>query len=332
MKFWVKIVVALSVVIVAGFAVWAFFFKESDEKIAFNRISELVDYKQSLGLKERLIDLESYNYINKDKSKVIPKESSDGAKIYQLRERCLSDEPILLYDEDHEVTATFGSYMTYENKVDEIIEYLVPHLNGNKVTSKTRRAVTSAISDYIDSLKALDEALDMVILCQDSIKGTATEYTVLANNYGELRLKYRESLQMASRVITAAVEYVNISVYNNNFKADTKFALYDCFGMALDRAMSIEIIQEVDFSNDAYTILGKINTFEKGTSIFTEKFTEYNFLTNYNTLLTDHHPVLKTVLNQHYIQKKKMADNTNLSSIVEAAQDSVVVVLNVLGF
>ena len=122
MKFWVKIVVALSVVLVAGFAVWAFFFKENDETIAFNRISELVDYKQSLGLKERLLDLEEYNYISKDKSKVIPTDSTDGKKIYTLREICLSDEALTTRDANNQITATYGSYMTYENKVDEIIE------------------------------------------------------------------------------------------------------------------------------------------------------------------------------------------------------------------
>ena len=268
MKFWVKIVVALSVVLVAGFAVWAFFFKESDEQIAFNRISELVDYKQSLGLKERLLDLEEYNYIAKDKTKVIPAESTDGKKIYSLREICLSDEALTTRDPNNQVTSTYGSYMTYEDKVDEIIEYLVPHLNGTRVSAKTRKAVTTSITEYIESLKELSSALDMVILCQDSISGTATEYTVLANNYAELRLKYRASLEKASEVISAAVDYVNISVYNNEFKADTKFALYDCFGFALDRAMSVELIQEIDFSNDAYTILGKINAHEKGTNIF----------------------------------------------------------------
>ena len=332
MKFWVKIVVALSVVLVAGFAVWAFFFKENDETIAFNRISELVDYKQSLGLKERLLDLEEYNYISKDKSKVIPTDSTDGKKIYTLREICLNDEALTTRDANNQITATYGSYMTYENKVDEIIEYLVPHLNGTRVTAKTRKAVTSSISDYIDSLKELSSALDMVILCQDTIAGSATEYTVLANNYAELRLKYRASLEKASEVISAAVDYVNISVYNNEFKADTKFALYDCFGFALDRAMSVELIQEIDFSNDAYTILGKINSHEKGTSIFTEDYSEYEFLTHYNKLLTEHHSVLENVLEQIYIEKKKMADNSNLSNIVETAQDSIVTVLNVLGF
>lgn len=333
MKFWVKIVVALSVVLVAGFAVWAFFFKESDESIAFNRISELVDYKQSLGLKERLLDLEEYNYIAKDKTKVIPSESTDGKKIYEIRKKCLSSEALTTHDpNDNQLTSTYGSYMTYENKVDEIIEYLVPHLNGTRVTAKTRKAVTDSISEYIDSLKDLSAALDMVILCQDSITGTATEYTILANNYAELKLKYRASLEKGSEVISAAVDYINICVYNNEFKADTKFALYDCFGFALDRAMSVETIQEIDFSNDAYTILCKINAHEKGTNIFTEEYSEYDFLTHYNKLLTSHHSVLENVLERIYIEKKKMADNTNLSDIEEAAQESIVAVLNVLGF
>ena len=34
MKFWVKIVVALSVVVVIAFGIWAFVFKEKDEVVA----------------------------------------------------------------------------------------------------------------------------------------------------------------------------------------------------------------------------------------------------------------------------------------------------------
>lgn len=333
MKFWVKIVVALSVVIVAVFGVWAFFFKENDQAIAYNRMCELVDYKQSLGLKERLVDLEDYNYIAKDKSNIIPSDTTDGKKIYELRKICLSNENLVSKDDNGEVTAQYASYMTYENKVDEILEYLLPQLNGSRVTSKTRKAVTKAISSYIDSLKELSDALDMVLLYQNEMTGTPTEMTALANNYGELRLKYRASLSQASAIITAAVDYINISVYNNEFKADTRFALYDCFGMALHSAMSIELIQEVDFSNDAYTIYRKVVNYEsKSVDIFDGDYGEYTFLNNYNKLLWSHHGVLESVLGEHYIVKTEMADGKRLSKIVESAQESIVTVLNVLGF
>ena len=62
MKFWVKIVVALSVVVVIAFGIWAFVFKEKDEVVAYNKVCEIVDYKESLGTKEKLISLRKYNY------------------------------------------------------------------------------------------------------------------------------------------------------------------------------------------------------------------------------------------------------------------------------
>ena len=59
MKFWVKIVIAFAVVVVLGFGVWAFFFREKDDVVAYNEITEMVDYKQSLSLKTKLDELRS---------------------------------------------------------------------------------------------------------------------------------------------------------------------------------------------------------------------------------------------------------------------------------
>ena len=36
MKFWIKILIAFCIVLVIGFAVWAFFFREKDEVQAYN--------------------------------------------------------------------------------------------------------------------------------------------------------------------------------------------------------------------------------------------------------------------------------------------------------
>ncbi len=332
MKFWVKILVALAVVVVLAFGVWAFFFKETDESMAFNRVTELVDYKQSLGLKERLETLESYNYLAKDKTKVIPTDTAEGKNIYKIKNECFSDEDIVLTDSNGNTTAVIASYLTYEEKIDEIIEYLLPHMNGTRVNSKARKTVTSAVNIYISSLKDLSASIDNVFLSQESISGTEIELKVLSNNYTDLKLKYRESLSKAADVVTTAVEYVNVSVYNNKFKADTRFALYDCFGIALKYAMSIELIQEYDFSNDAKLVLDKIEAFDKKEVIFNDTYSEYSFLESYNKLLTEYHNELKAVLSKTNVIKKNMADNKDITSVVNDAKESVMVVLNVLGF
>jgi hypothetical protein len=78
--------------------------------------------------------------------------------------------------------------------------------------------------------------------------------------------------------------------------------------------------------------IDKINKNNAGEEIYSEKYSEYDFLCSYNELFSKYQGALEYV---HYCvnaDKKQMAANTNLSKIVEKAQDSVVIMLNVFGF
>ena len=70
MKFWVKVVVAVCVILVVAFAVWAFFFREKEEVQAYNKSAEMLDYKESLGLNEKLITLQGLDYYGAKKENV----------------------------------------------------------------------------------------------------------------------------------------------------------------------------------------------------------------------------------------------------------------------
>ena len=76
---------ALSVVVIVAFGVWAFFFREKDEVLAYNRTCEIVDYKESLGTKEKISDLQDLNYIGKDSGKVITASNDTNKEILNLR-------------------------------------------------------------------------------------------------------------------------------------------------------------------------------------------------------------------------------------------------------
>lgn len=334
MKFWVKIVVAFSIVVVACVGVWAFFFKETDEKIAYNRLCEVVDYKQSLGLRERTSDLQECDYYGKDKSNSLFYESEDGKRVENFRKIILSRNPI-----EATSASTYGSYVTYDKMVDEIIEYILPYLNGDRVNSKARRTATKAISAYVDSLDALSIALDDVVYYQDNMTGESNEYGLLANYYNEFRVRYRKSLECAGDVITTAIEYVNTSIYDGDFKFDATFAISDAFGIALKTAMSTELIREVEFSCDAYTISLTLTAHKEGVGIFDStspyynNYGEYEFLQSYGNLFDSHRDTLKSVLSNPNAVKKEMAGGeSGLSGIVESAQRDVVVILNVLDF
>ena len=94
MKFWIRVVVAVAVILVAVFAVWAFFFREKEEVQAYNKTAELIDYKESIGFKEKLVDLRLMNYYNDDKSKPIGDTSSSEQSIQNMRTLLLSLENI----------------------------------------------------------------------------------------------------------------------------------------------------------------------------------------------------------------------------------------------
>lgn len=336
MKFWVKIVVAFSIVVVACVGVWAFFFKETDEKMAYNRMCEVVDYKQSLGLRERTSDLQDCDYYGKDEANTL-----SNASVENIRKIILSRNAIVVGSETS--SPQYGSYITYDQMVDEILEYILPYLNGDKVNSKARRATTKAISAYVDSLDTLSVALEDVTSFQNNMKGESADYSLLINYYNELRLRYRKSLECAGDVITTAIEYINTSVYSGKFKFDTITALSDAFGVALKTAMSTELITEVDYSCDAYTIWGTLSAFKWGKAqnkfdLFDNSYenyvgcSEYEFLQSYGNLFGSHRDTLTSILSKPNAVKREMAGESGLSGIAEALQDDVVRVLKVLGF
>ncbi len=333
MKFWVKIVVALSIVVVAVFGVWAFFFKENDEKIAYNRVCELVDYKQSLGIKERLVDLYNYDYYGTDKSNALPTDSDDGKKVADIRKDCLNANYILKGD-----TLAYGSYRMYDERVDEILEYILPYLNGSKTSSKPRKAVTKAVSSYIDSLKSVSEAMDMVLDTHKEMDGSPASVTVLAGNYGEFRTRYRNALKCASVVITSSVDYINSCVFDGEMKLDSKFAMSDAFAIALNETMSVESIREFDFSYDTYKIYSTLDAYNANIGLFDYGnanyvgYSEFEFLSAYNDMLWSHRDTLNTILTNPFSIKSAMAEGNELSGIAEATQNNVIIILNVLGF
>lgn len=333
MKFWVKIVVALSIVVVAVFGVWAFFFKENDEKIAYNRVCELVDYKESLGIKERLGELYNYDYYGENKSNTLPTDSEDAKKVANIRKKCLNVNFILM-----EGNLAYGSYRMYDGRVDEILEYILPYLNGSKTSSKPRKAVTKAVSNYVDALKSVSEVMDVVLDTHKGIDGSPASITVLAGNYGEFETRYRKALECASTVITASIDYINTCVYDGKLKLDTKFAMSDAFAIALNKAMSVESILEFDFSYDAYKMYSALDAYEGGIGLFDEMdanyvgYSEYEFLNAYNDMLWSHRDTLNTILTNPFSIKSAMAEGKELSGIAESTQKNVVIILNALGF
>lgn len=333
MKFWVKIIVAFAVVLVLGFSIWAFFFREKDEVVAYNATAELVDYKNSLGIQEKLTDLNKRNYWGDKEDNVIANTSDTTKEILTLRQLCLSTDEVVGYDEDNIEVYRYDTYLVTDELVDEIIAYYLPFMRGDKAESKTKKAVTKSIDDYIDSLKSLNTTLDNLIICQKEIDGTEDlEMEVLKGHYVGLRDKYRTCLNLASEVINSISNYINVSVYDEAFKVDTKYALYDSYSRALSKSTSVELILEPEYASNLYTIKDKIIKNKSSISIFTEEYSEYKFLTNYNNLINNYSDTLNYVFGCTNLVKKDMADNIGLSKVPEKVQDSVVVLLNVLGF
>ena len=120
MKFWIKIVVALCVVVIIVFGVWAFFFREKDTVKAYNQTTQLVDYKESLGVKEKLVKLYYMDYMHDDPTKKINNTDVINRDILTIRKDCLSVDDIVGYEGDSE-SYRYDSYFTTDKTIDAII-------------------------------------------------------------------------------------------------------------------------------------------------------------------------------------------------------------------
>ena len=327
MKTWVKIIIAVCVILVITISVWAIFFKEKDEVQAYNRTSELIDYKQSLGLNERLTDLKGMDYLKNDKSKAINTATNAGAEIVEIRRLVLSDGLILGYGENQ-----FHSYLTMEEKLDEIIEYYLPYTKGDKVKSKSLNALKSSIKDYIKALKKLNEKIDNVVNYQTALEGSDVELEVLRGYYQQLRTQYRKTLTYETDAVIDVMNYIDKSIYGDNFKVDTKSALFDAYVRAVRTSTSVDDKLESDYANDARIVMDRINDIDKDKTIFTAQYDEYTFLQSYNKLFNNYSDTLNYVFNCKNLEKAQMSAGMSLGNVLENAQSSVINVLNVLGF
>ena len=330
-KVWVRIIIALCIVLVLGFSVWAFFFREKDEVKAYNKTAELIDYKESLGISEKLVDLNRMNYVGGKKENIISSSTENGKEIYRLRAICLGTDKIV-GSGDSGVAYIYNSYYVTDGIVDEILEYYLPYTKSSKVNNKSLSNLKGNINSYIERLKSLNETLEELTLYQNHIDGTDSDIEGLVGRYNTLYLKYRETLNSSASVILSLIEYVDISVYSDNLYIDTTSALYDAFARALSVSTSVKQVLENDYTHDLHIISTKLEEVKAGTNIFNEEITEYDFLNSYNILFNKHKDVLNYVFSCKNLEKKQMAEGNYLSSIVLSAQQPVVNILNILGF
>lgn len=308
-------------------SVWAIFFKEKDEVQAYSKTAELIDYKQSLGLHERLLELRDMNYLKNDKSKTISSSSQTGADILEIRRIVLSDDVVLGYGNNR-----FLSYLSMDERVDIVVEYYLPYTQGDKVKTKNLNALKNSISDYIRSLKKLNEKLDNLWNYQIVIDGSSVELDILKGYYEQLREQYRLSLSYSSELIKSLMGYVDKSVYNDNILIDTKAALFDSFARALSYSTTIDKELEPDYANDVRVVVDKIQAFESGNSIFSAQLSEYKFLKDYNEIYNHYPNTLDYIFGCKNTIKAQMSAGMELGNILEKNQNCVITILNLLGF
>ncbi|MBQ7351944.1 MAG: hypothetical protein IJW59_03710 [Clostridia bacterium] len=332
MKFWIKIIVALSVVLVTGFCVWAFCFKEKDEVQAYNNLSEMVDYKESLGIREKMLDLRSMNYVNGNEEKVIGNDTDTEKKIHEVRANLISDTPIVGEREGGVVVYTYNSYIVTDSYLDDIIEYYLPYTKGDFANSKTLKALKRNIKDYNSSLETLQSRIDELMKYQNYIEGEEIQMDMLLARYNSLYADYRTSLNKGASLVLSMLDYIDVSIYSNNIIVDLNMALSDAFARSLLKSSSVTDTQAPDFANDLYMVEKKISEVQNDVDVFTSEYSEYDFLSSYNLLYNNYKDTLNYVFSSKNQEKNNMADGGGLNSVYEKAKQAVVNILNVLGF
>lgn len=331
MKVWVRILVSLAIVVVIGFSVWFFAFREKDEVQAYNRTAELIDFKDSLAIKDDLLTLSEMNYFGKDNESVLDSSSSTGKEIYRLRALTLGNDTIS-GESSSGVGYEFASYRLTDLMVDEVLEYLLPYTKSDTVKGKSLSALKKKINAYINSLQEFDETLDELILFQSNMEDNSTNYEALKGRYGSFRTKYRSTLNSASNLIISVMEFIDVSVYGDKIVLDTHMALCDAFARTLNTSTSIDIVQENDYANDLYVVMKRMEEVDQGSDIYSNQYTEYDFLSSYNQLYNNYKSALNYVFTCKNLEKKQMSGGMSLSNISKSAQDYVINILNVLGY
>lgn len=326
MKFWIRILIALGVVIVIAFGIWAFAFRESDEVQAFNKSAELIDYKQSLALDSRLEALSNMNYISGNAESTITGDSDDKNNINRYRTICLSQESVVV-----EEGVEYNSYMTIDNNVDKYLELYLPYLDSSKSKSKPRKQVKNAIDDYRTSLKTLSKELDNVTTYQVNMTDSSAEYSMLNEHYRNFYNAYRKSLNKASDVLLAMVEYIDICCYGDSIRIDAEFAMGDAYARLLNTTTKAKEIDEIKYLCDVKILIDTMGRFEDDQNIYIDQ-TEYEFLSSYNRLYNDKKSVLTKIFECDKEKRQQMAEGQSISDIEQSAHTDVINVLNVLGY
>ena len=331
MKGWVKILITILVIVVMGFAIWAFFFREKDEVVAHSRTSAFINYKYSTNLASEIDNLRELNYIGDKPSNIIDGNNNIEKDILEIRTTTLNKNDIIVKDGDVEIYR-YQSYQNLENLTDEIIYSYLPYLKGAKVKNSYKRAIEKDVKKCISNMGSLRVAIDEIESCQTSIKGTDVEMEFLLGKYQTFRNCYRNYLNSASNLILDMQDYINYSLYGNKVKMDTYNMLYDSFTRQLRSMTSVDIREEVDRATAINKVYYKISLTNKGVEEVFDSFAEYEVLQAYNFLINNYIDDLNFVFDKSFYDKTEMAKSNNLSKVKAEAHSSVVVVLNALGF
>lgn len=331
MKFWVKIIVAVCVVGVVAFGVWAFFFREKDTVMAYNRTCELIEYRESSGVIGKIEDLKKFDYLGEDSSQKISASNDTNDEILKIRDIMLSDNIVRTYDEGGNVTCYFDSYIVMDEYLNEMICVLTPYIKNSNGNSALNNTLKSTVNSYKKDVDELIQAITLLNNCQSSITGTDVEMTVLLGNYNSFRTKYRRCLNDSAKLIINIFDIIKSNY--KEIKFDTNLSLIDGYARSVKVASSEgKLKEEAFFAHDAHLVLDKYNKNLDGDNIFTTEYTEYEYLINYNKLFNNYVSELDKALNKHNLNKTKMADGNELSDIKVEAQKSLTYVLNVFGF
>ncbi|MBE5758158.1 MAG: hypothetical protein E7345_04495 [Clostridiales bacterium] len=330
MKFWVKIIVALLVVVTIGFAVWAFFFREKDEVAAYNRTADFVNYKYSLNLDKKLDDLAKLDYLKNDTSMLITPDTQVGTNIIKVREQCLSPYDIVLEQDSVEIYR-YQSYVVLEDMTDEIIYDYLPYLNSNVVNNSAKKKVLKAVEDYTGKIGNLTVSINEVVDCQTNITNDAVQLEFLYGKYLNFKNCFRNALNSASNLIIAMQNYANICLYNDDIKIDALNMSYDSFARLLNSMTTIDEREEIDYAKSVNRAYKRIIGLQNNEDVF-NGYSEFEVLKAYNTLLNNHVDTLNSIFNCRDYDKSEMAKGGNMSLIKTELRSSVQIIFKSMGY
>lgn len=321
MKFFVRIIVALFVLIGTVVGVYFIFFARAKDIDIFNNLSHLIIEKQNLDIYGSLENLDS-NYETLEEFKDVKKLICNTTPYF------ISEKKVY-------------SYYVIDNFLDENLKnYFAYTKIATKVIKSNQQKIDSCIAVYKKNLSNLYNKINQIKIYQMAYEFETNETTrssmriELNNKYEEIADFYKETLISEAKLCLILRDFINVHSFNGDFYFDTNLVLLDSICYSVNELQNYIIGNAfVNKLNEVAQIIDVYKDFSENQNIFLgTDINENTFVAAYEQVYREIPNALIKVFEMSRIQKLEFINGASLPEIEENYLIDLKNILIVLGY